>query len=136
MPSATANSGSRTRNASSFRSRALPMSVAAAARILTSPILSCRRPWRSPSKLQDRPADADTVARAHRDRFVHPLLVEERAVGRAEVLHEPLPVAEEQPRVEGGRVGVVQSDLTGLRPPDLNRLAVECDGTELGAVLV
>ena len=73
---------------------------------------------RGHDELQHRVADLQAVAAAHRGRAGDLLAVEERAVGRAEVLDEQLPVTAEHAGVELRRVGVVDRDAAAGGPPD------------------
>src|SRR6266545_3149009 len=76
-------------------------------------------PSRSSLQLQRGPPDPDLVPRVHLRRALHLLAVQVRAVRRPEVLHVPGAVLRIQPRMELGGVSVLQPDMAGLGPPDL-----------------
>src|SRR5438309_9134854 len=123
IPSATAHrpAASSTRMLSSFSGRPRPTSVRAPEENLT---------WGTPptpgslDDLQHRLADLELVAPVQRHGLAQPVTVEERAVGRAEVLHERAAVADVDAGVELGDVGVVgQRHRAAGGPPDRHFLA-------------
>ena len=67
-----------------------------------------------PPQLEARRADLDRSVQRHRGRHRHARAVEERAVGRVEVLDHPLVVPEHEPGVVGRGV-VVADDEAAIR---------------------
>src|SRR5690349_7084730 len=105
IPSATAHSprASSTRTLSSFSGRPRPTSV----RAPDDSLMGTPPAPGSLDDLQDRLADLELVAPVQRHGLAQAVAVEEGAVGRAEVLHEGAPIADVDPGVELGDVGVV-----------------------------
>src|ERR1700704_3434634 len=103
IPSATTNSGARARCESSFARRWRPVSVPA----------DCSAPRRISVDLEREFAVADTytIAWVQRARGLQDLLVEVRAVRRAEVLDHDGVALLEDARVARGRERVLQANL-------------------------
>src|SRR5437016_9138372 len=109
MPSATANSGGRENALSSLERRSRPVSVSwteSATRRITG--------LGSLDVGELVVADGDAVAGVQRLRAAQGLAVEVRAVGRAEVLQDQQVALTHDPRMSGGREGVLDPDVDGV----------------------
>src|SRR3954447_4355589 len=129
IPSATASSRGPAYPLSSLPSRSSPTSDAAAYRSVgPSAHPPSRSVARSSAQLQNRLADTDRYAERDRCRAGHLRPVEVRAVGRAEILDEPLPVARNQPGVPIGGVVVGEDDGRVVGPTDRDGVLAQRDG--------
>src|ERR1700722_12772680 len=106
IPSATTNSGARASIESSFSRRCLPVSVPA--------YCSATRSISAHLERALAVADPHAVARVQRARRLQDLLVEVRAVGRAEVLDHDRVALLEDPRVARRRERVLETDLRAV----------------------